>query len=277
MSNEIDEQAGEIGELNDSTLEKDRHFVTALARGLDVLSCFKPSERFLGNQQISQRTNLPKPTVSRLTFTLTNLGFLSYSEALGKYSLGTAILSIGNAFLSSVSVRRLARPFMQELADNVSASVSLGAPDRLDMVYIENCRSIASTFSLNLDVGSRLPIATSSMGRAYLCALPDIQRDRLLDILRKEQGDEWPKIKLGIEQAQKEYEAHGFCLSIGEWKSDVNAVAVPFIPADGSEVLSFNCGGPAFTLRRHTLEDHIGPQLVALVNNIQSVLNRSQS
>lgn len=277
VSNEIDVLVDETDELNDSTPGKDRHFVTALARGLDVLSCFKPSERFLGNQQIAQRTGLPKPTVSRLTFTLTQLGFLSYSDTLGKYSLGTAVLSIGNAFLSSLSIRQLARPLMQEMADTVGASVSLGARDRHDMIYIESCRSSSSAFVLNLDVGSRIPIISTSMGRAYLCAISDIQRDRLLDIFKKEHGDEWPKLKLGIEQAQMEYEKNGFCLSIGDWKNDVNSVAVPFIPADGSEVLSFNCGGPAFALRRHTLEDHIGPTLVALVNNVQAVLNRSQS
>lgn len=276
MTNENSELIDETDDLNDAAPGKDRHFVTALARGLDVLGCFRASERFLGNQQIAQRTNLPKPTVSRLTFTLTQLGFLSYSETMGKYSLGTAVLSIGNAFLSGMSIRQLARPLMQELADSAGATVALGARDRLEMIYIESCRSSSSAFVLNLDAGSRIPLATTSMGRAYICGLPDMQRDRLLDNIKKDSGEEWSKIKLSIEQAQKEYETNGFCLSIGEWKKDVNAVAVPIIPADGSDVLAFNCGGPAFSLRRHTLEDHVGPALVALVNNIQTVMNRFQ-
>ncbi|MBW2688717.1 MAG: helix-turn-helix domain-containing protein, partial [Deltaproteobacteria bacterium] len=53
---------------------KDRQFVTALARGLEVLRCFKPRDRHLGNQDIAERTGLPKPTVSRLTYTLTRMG-----------------------------------------------------------------------------------------------------------------------------------------------------------------------------------------------------------
>jgi DNA-binding IclR family transcriptional regulator len=254
--------------------EKNRHFVTALARGLDLLGCFKPSERFLGNQQIAQRTGLPKPTVSRLTYTLTQLGYLNYSDTLGKYSLGTAVLSIGNAFLSSMHIRQVARPLMQDMADATGASVALASRDRLNMIYLESCRSTSSAFVLNLDVGSLLPIATSSIGRAYLCGLPEHQLERVMDQLKQQHGDDWSKIKLSIEEAIKEYQTHGFCLSIGEWKKDVNAVAVPFIPIDGSDVLSFNCGGPAFNLRRHMLEDDIGPQLVALVNSVQAVMNR---
>ena len=50
---------------------KDRQFVTALARGLDILRAFHAGEGMLGNQEIAHRTGLPKPTVARLTHTLT--------------------------------------------------------------------------------------------------------------------------------------------------------------------------------------------------------------
>jgi len=42
-----------------------------------VLRAFQPNDGLLGNQEIAARTNLPKPTVSRLTYTLTKLGYLA--------------------------------------------------------------------------------------------------------------------------------------------------------------------------------------------------------
>jgi DNA-binding MarR family transcriptional regulator len=54
----------------------DRHFVNALGRGLEVLACFRHGDRMLGNQDISRACGLPKSTVSRLTNTLTKLGYL---------------------------------------------------------------------------------------------------------------------------------------------------------------------------------------------------------
>ena len=96
--------------------EGDRQFATTLARGLEVLRCFTPLEPLLGNKEISVRTGLPKPTVSRLTYTLTKLGYLRHNMRLGKYQLGSAVLSIGYPLLASMNVRQVARPLMKELA-----------------------------------------------------------------------------------------------------------------------------------------------------------------
>ena len=59
--------------------DKDRNFVTALARGLDILRCFGPSDEYLGNAELAKRTSIPRPTVSRMTATLTQLGYLRLS------------------------------------------------------------------------------------------------------------------------------------------------------------------------------------------------------
>ena len=97
--------------------ENDRQMVRALARGLEVLRCFKPGDRFLGNHEIAVRTGLPKPTISRLTHTLTNLGYLHYSEKFGKYYLGSAVLSLGYSMLANMDIRQIARPAMHDLAE----------------------------------------------------------------------------------------------------------------------------------------------------------------
>src|SRR4029450_2678732 len=70
----------------------DRQFVEALARGLAILRCFRATDHFLGNQEIARRTGLPKPTVSRLTHTLTQTGFLSHSSHRDEYTLGVGVL-----------------------------------------------------------------------------------------------------------------------------------------------------------------------------------------
>lgn len=255
-------------------LEHDRHFVTSLFRGLELLRCFQPGEKFLGNQEIAKRINLPKSTVSRLTNTLTKLGYLVYSESLGKYSLGTAVLSLGYAYLSYMDIRQVARPMMQELADRAGASVGISARDRLDMVYIENCKSNSTAFTLRTTIGSHLPIATTSAGKAYLCGIKEKERNHLMDQIRQHNEQEWPQLKAGIEQAFIDYEERGFCMSLGDYMKDLNAVAVPYVPPDGSEVLSFNLGAPAFQLRRHMIEDDIGPHLIELVRSVKAQMHR---
>jgi len=258
----------------DGKVGKDRQFVTSLARGLEVLRAFREGEQLLGNQEIAQRTGLPKPTVSRLTYTLTRLGYLTYSRRLGKYQVGAAALTLGYHALANMGVRRLARPLLQQLADDINASVALGSRDRLDMVYIECCRP-DTAITLRLDVGSRVPLATTAMGRAFLAALPEDERTYLMGFLRLRYRHRWPSIRDTIESARRDYEKTGFCLSLGEWQREVNAAGVPLCLPDGSSPMALNCGGPAFMIGREKLETCVGPRLVEIAGRIRAMLGWS--
>lgn len=250
--------------------DKDRQFVTALARGLEVLRCFRPGDRHLGNRDIAERTGLPKPTVSRLTYTLTCMGYLFHDDRLGKYQLGTGVISLGYSLLTNMDVLKVARPLMQELADYSHTVVSVGTRDRLGMIYLDGRHSTTATISLRREPGTRVPIATTAMGRALLCGLPEAERVQLMDYIRRKDESNWPRHKAGIEQALRDYRERGFCLSIGDWRKDVNAVGVPMLSQPGTRLLTFNCAAPSFTLRPHMLEDDIGPRLVNLVRTIES-------
>lgn len=250
----------------------DRHFVTALARGLDVLSAFRSRDRMLGNQEIARRCGLPKSTVSRLTYTLTKLGYLDHGDdGVGNqgYRLGSAVLALGSAMLARMDMRAIARPLMQELADHSQAMVSLGMRDRLSMIYVENCRS-ESALTLSLDVGSRIPLASTAMGRAYLAVCSESQRNELLDRVRERNPAQWPTVGAGVERALKEYAELGCCTSFGEWQKDVNAIAIAFRPPTGRAIMAVNCGGPGFNLSPDFLLREIRPLMLSLGQQLQN-------
>jgi DNA-binding IclR family transcriptional regulator len=251
--------------------ERDRKFVVALARGLEILRAFTPTDSLLGNQEIATRTGLPKATVSRLTYTLNKLGYLTHVERLSRYQLAPATMSLGFTALSNLRIRDVARPYMQELADYAGASTALGTRDRLNLIYIEHCTSRPS-LTLRLDLGSRIPMSTTAMGRAILAALPEAEREWLMSHIARREGERWPKIRAGIESAIKDLATRGFVLSVGDWQPDISAVGVPLIPPDGSGVYGINCGAPAFGLKRERLETDIGPRLVNAVRNIEAAL-----
>ncbi len=263
-----------VSELIETPARGDRGFVVALARGLEILRTFKPSDGPLGNQEIAERTGLPKPTVSRLTHTLSSLGYLVYLEPVRKYRLGAPVLSLGYACLAGEDVREVARPLMQELADYSGVSVGLGGRDRLTMLYLESCRADRAV-TLLLGIGSRIPIATTSMGRAYLAAVPKDERTLLVNRIRdRSQREEWPRIRDGIAKAIDDIATRGFTVSFGEWNPNVAAVGVPLVLRNGSSVKAFNCGGPSFLLDRKFLEKDLGPRLVEMVRNVEFAISR---
>ena len=252
--------------ITDMKDEHDRQYVTALARGLELLRCFTPQNPYLGNQELSQLTGLPKSTVTRLTYTLVKLGYLKQSPNTQKYQLSAGVLAFGYTMMANISITNVAKPFMTQLADYAQAAVAMATRDRLNMVYLYVVQGQGNT-TMRRNVGSTLPIHLSSMGRACLAAMPTDEQHFILDAIRRKYPKDWPEIKQGLEKAFQDYQNFGYCFSIGEWHKDVNSVATCLMhPQEG--LLTFNCGGPSFILSREKLEAEIAPRLLLLKNNI---------
>jgi len=247
----------------------DRQFITALARGLEVLRAFQPGDGWLGNQEIAARTKLPKPTVARITHTLTALGYLEYNRRLERHSLGTPVLALGYACLSNIGVRTIARPRMQELANQTNGSVALGSRDRLNMTYIELAHGNA-TVALRLEVGARLPIYRTAMGMAYLSALPESEQRFLIDAIKVHDPKEFPRFKKQLNKAFREIEKDGYCAGLGTFERTLNGVGAPLRMRDGSTIYGLNCSGPAFQFTEERIRSDIGPRLVVMARNIEA-------
>ena len=252
--------------------EKDYRFMTALDRGLSVLTAFPQGNRPLGNAEIAERVGLPKPTVTRITYTLTALGYLRYDTETKRYRLGPGVLSLGYNVLAQMEVRDIARPLMQDLANAANASVYLGVRDGLDIVYVEACRAPESMV-IRLGVGSRVPLAETGIGRAYLAALDDAALEPLMEKLAKVYGDAWPDREATTRAAIAEARRTGFATTIGGWIPEANSAGAAILDAQRQPVYAINIGGLQSIVSRERLESDLGPRLVALAREIERAVH----
>ncbi|MEJ8846668.1 IclR family transcriptional regulator [Variovorax rhizosphaerae] len=242
--------------------------MTALARGLQVLQCFKSGEERLGNQELSERCSLPKSTVTRLTYTLTKLGFLHHVEESGRYRLGMSTLKLGGTTLARLDVKEIGRPLMQELANSTGSMIALGMRDGMSMLYIETCRS-QSFVTLNLNLGSRIPLVTTAMGRACLAAMRPSARKAVEERIRAMDPAAWPEIESGIHAAIGELEELGCCTSFGDWKDEVHAIAAPLKIGKGMPLMVLSASGPSQTMAAEVFMRDVRPRLLATVREIE--------
>lgn len=253
----------------------DRQFAATLARGLRVLASFSAAEPILTNKEIADRTGLPRPTVSRLTYTLTAMGYLRHYPHLGKYGkyeLGTAILSLAHPLLANLSVRQVARLPMKELADYARGWVSLGIRERLNMVYIETARSHGAG-NVKPDIGQTFPMVVSAMGRAYLAALPSREREATINHLRVKTPGLWNTFSAQVEKGVHDYIEKGFCLGQGDYDPKTHTVAVPLRHAKITQPMVFNCAVRVENLAPGALEQDLGPRLAQMVHSIEGALD----
>ncbi|MFX4229796.1 MAG: IclR family transcriptional regulator [Porticoccaceae bacterium] len=239
--------------------EKDRKFVAALSRGLSILAAFDKMSGPLGNQDIAKITGLPKPTVSRMTYTLSQLGYLEYSHRSEKYELGATNLTLGHAYTSNLRIRQIAKPHMIELAREFKVNIGLATRVDDEMIFVDYCRG-DQLKSVIVDVGTRLPMSRSAIGRSYLASVSPDERAELIEAVKPLHGADWPAIEANLDKCLEDFEELGFTTSFGDWDRNINTVAVPLKLSD-NRIFCISCGGPNYVISTETLTNVIGPRL----------------
>jgi DNA-binding IclR family transcriptional regulator len=240
----------------------DRKFIWSVARALQILQAFRLRDGAMGNNELSESTGIAKATVTRLTHTLTELGYLK-RDSSRKYYPSPTLLTLGYTVLGKLRVRQLAQAGMQEIATASNASVALAWPEEDTMVYVA-ANAAPGADGLLLDVGSRVGMANTAVGRAYLACLPQDALEQKFARWEVLYGADWPDLRERILASIDSVRTDGFCIVEGEWRSNVRAVATPIYDADHQTYMALNCGGPSFVLDPVRLREEFGPRLLHL-------------
>ena len=182
------------------------------------------------------------------------------------YRLAPAVLSVAHAMRAGSAVLRAAAPLMRTLAQERRINVGLAAADGDEMVYLESIRYSRRAVLRSVVSGQRVPMELTSLGRAYLAALPESRRAVLLRLFRKRRGARWPALAEAIAEAIASVQARDFCAAA--WQPEVVAIATPLpvraevyvlnASASTSRPVAAVCAelaGPLAALKRAVLHD----------------------
>jgi DNA-binding IclR family transcriptional regulator len=254
----------------------DAAFATTLAKGLVVLEAFEAGASMLGNMEISARSGLPRPTVARLTHTLAELGYLRYDPDLAKYRLGARALRMAHPLLASMQFRQVARPLMQDFAQSVRGTVSIGLLDGTAAIYVETARS-GDVGPHVPDIGMPIPVIQTAMGRALASLLPAAEAAGLEQRMERDDPALWSGWRDKYYAGMRDSAERGFCLCYGEYMPSIHAVAAPLFQYQPmKQPFAINCGIPAFRLQPGQLEAEIGPRIKALAASIRALANEAE-
>jgi DNA-binding IclR family transcriptional regulator len=252
-------------------MKEDRDFVTALARGIQVLQCFTAEHPELGTTQIAAKVGLAQSTVWRLCYTLQQVGLLIPGREADKLRAGPGVLALGQGSVASAGLAELAYRPMKAIADRFGVAVSLASPLRTEMVVVQRAEA-PTILRLALNVGSTLSMASSALGWAYLAGVTPDERRRATARLAKALGEAWPEAERRIEEAREHYLQHGFVLNLRQYHPDVNAIGVPVVASGRSCVMALNSGGAVSVATVEKLHGPIAEALKALAAQLSALL-----
>jgi DNA-binding IclR family transcriptional regulator len=248
----------------------DPSFATTLAHGLDVLAAFRSKSGPLSNAELAEHTGLSRPTVSRLTYTLAQLGYLK-RDAKGRFVLGLGVLATAYPLLSAIKVRQTARPLMRDFAAYAGGTVSIAMPFGLDFIYVETLRTTDAVPHLP-DVGFSSSMSTTAVGRALLSLYTRDELDAYAATVKAERPEDADYVARRTLPDIEICKERGFAVSLGEWRREIFGVAAPLYRTASGDCLSVNCGIPSFRFSAEQVERECGPRILGLARSIRSLV-----
>jgi IclR family transcriptional regulator, pca regulon regulatory protein len=208
-------------------------FVEALARGLDVLTCFDADHRSMSLTEVATAAGLARPTARRLLLTLEELGFVRSSG--GTFALTPKVLTLGMAYVGSLGLWDIARPHLEALVAVTGESSSMAQLDGSDIVYVARV-SVPKIIALRVEVGTRFPAGQTSQGKVLLAALSPDELEATLAVPSRAGLPPYIGRPVGqLDRELTEVRARGWALADEELAPGVRSVAVPV--RDGAGVV----------------------------------------
>ncbi len=204
---------------------KDRQFVDALARGFAVLECMSRTQHAMGNGEIARLVGLPPSSVSRLLYTLCELGYVRRSTSGRTYELTPKNLTLGYPVLAGMSLLDRARPHLKSISEQTGETVALAVRDSLHVSFIEVLPG-TNLLAVRLATGGRLRLTVSAAGVALVAALSERRRWSVLNRLTAE-AKKRNETTEPFEQALAACREAGYATVRNLWQEGVGGLAVP--------------------------------------------------
>ena len=249
-------------------------FVEALAHGIAVLECWQGTDLWLSNSELSERSGLTRPTVSRLASVLEGLGYLAREGQRGRLRLTGATLGLGFGSPLCTGAGLPARAELEALACELDVYAALSIR-RIDKVQIiENVASPLHPDAVLNDVGAMLPMARSASGLAAMSALSEQELSPMIPRMQAHYGDRWAGLLRQMTSKRQEYSSKGYCTSVAMLSQNVGAVAIPIMPAGSNAIYVLACGMSARDFYPERVEGSIVPKMLKTARALTDALSR---
>lgn len=156
-------------------------FVASLAGGISVLRAFDDNYSTMTLSEVAERTDMDRAKARRYLLTLHALGYVHKDKR--QFKLSPKTLSIGASYLSSEHHHDIVQFYLEQVTEQTGESCSFAVLDDSEVVYIARSAAKHRLLSITLSIGTRLPVAYTSMGRAILANLPEEEREAYINNL----------------------------------------------------------------------------------------------
>jgi len=218
---------------------------------VDVLRCFSTGEPLVGVTEIAQQVGLHKSSVSRLLTTLESEGWVEQEPTTRKYQLGLGLIAIAGPLLANLNVRKVAHPYLQQLAAQTRETTVLAVWEDSAAVTVEQIAS-DRTVKHTSPLGSRYYSTGSATVQIFLADMEPAAATALIDSghIRLQEG--WTAAQ--ARQRLADTRERGYATNLSETFEDEIGIAAPIYDHRRKVVAAVLLAAPAYRVDDHTTE-----------------------
>jgi IclR family acetate operon transcriptional repressor len=226
----------------------------ALARGLSVLELLAEEQAELTLKSISERLNIPIPSLWRILSVLRERGYVLFDREQKTYRLGFKFLYLGNILLNRMGFRSQARGYLRRLMDLSGETAEFSARIKDQLVLIDQMEG-PEAVRLFSRIGSAYPyFHATAPGKVYLAHMSAEKRKRVMERMGLPKITEHTITEfLSLEEALVRVKKNGYAIDHQEMRIGVSRVAAPVYDSEGNLAACLGVAGPSF---RITEENH---------------------
>jgi DNA-binding IclR family transcriptional regulator len=226
--------------------------VLAAFRVLEEVAYAQPA----GVGELSRKLVMPKSTVQRALQTLWTAGWICPDGAeTTRWVLTTRALHIGQRAIADIGVRDAALPMMRELRRETGETAHLMVLQENRAVLIERVETEHPIRAV-IPLGSTVPLHGSSNGKAMLAHRSPREVRAILGERLERHTDrtivDWEELFAELERVRR----RGFATNVGEWRTDITAVASPIFDHEGLVSASLSVSAPGSRMPERLRESY---------------------
>ena len=243
-----------------------RDFVGSVRHALDVLKAFDSDQPQMTLSSVSERTGMTRAGARRYLLTLEHLGYIYKDERL--FRLTAKVLELGFAFLSTVPLSDITRPYLQRITRETGEIAGLAILDRGDIVHISGS-TVERMLAPTLTIGRRFNALYASSGRAIAAFLDSQQIEDVLKACEiTALTPQSLKSKEAIREELKIVRRQGYAVVDQEVEDGVRSIAVPVLNRQGMPLAAVTVLTNVATVSKKQLVEEILPVLQRIVPEI---------
>lgn len=259
--------------MRNITKNLDRNLNTSLAHGLTVLEAVAAHHEPIPLGTLAEMVKMKKTSTWRLVHTLVHLGYVRQDPKTRSFRPTPRVLSLGYGYFDGLDLKQLSLPFLQQLSAHFDETVNLAVLDGEELVYIERIRT-SQIININLHVGSRLPLYSTSLGRALICDMPE---EWLKDYIGRLRDDPDAKNyikndKHSLLRRLEEPRKLGYGLNDEELAKGLRSIGAPIRGASSQIVAAVGIAVPSSRVSVSELRRKFAPELLATAQKISMAL-----